>query len=101
MTLPEAMYCMSSYLPDTPDNHCEKCPYYQSEKFVIDGKTFYKCKEQDAHRIVLNELNRISQERNNKKVISLGGSSNGKTEQLLHVNGGSEGTRMVNDSKTR
>ena len=51
---------------------CEKCPYYRSEKVVIDGHEFYKCKEQEAHAIaytyILNNENA-----KNRKVINLGG----------------------------
>lgn len=89
MTITEAMYCMQTYFSD--DVECEKCPYYRSEKIVIDGVEFYKCKEQEAHELVYKEI-RENNMRNNKKVINLGGSNNGKTEQLLHVNGGSERT---------
>lgn len=70
MTLEEAMYCISTYYSEA--NQCEKCPYYRSEKVVIDGHEFYKCKEQEAHAIaytyILNNENA-----KNRKVINLGG----------------------------
>ncbi len=68
MTLTEAMYCMESYYKD--DSPCELCPYYRSEKVVIDGSEFYKCKEQEAHELVFKYI-AAAERSNNTKVISL------------------------------
>ena len=107
MTLPEALYCMRTYF-DNDDTLCEKCPFYRSEKVVIDGKELYKCKEQEAHELVYSTLNndnlnndKLYLNLSNKRVIKIGGSNNGKTEQLLHINGGTERTGVANDTKTR
>lgn len=68
MTLTEAMYCMESYYKD--NSPCELCPYYRSEKVVIDGSEFYKCKEQEAHELVFKYI-AAAERSKNTKVISL------------------------------
>ena len=75
MTLTEAMYCMESYYKD--DSPCELCPYYRSEKVVIDGREFYKCKEQEAHELVFKYI-AAAERSKNTKVISLSPTSSSK-----------------------
>ena len=77
MTIPEALYCMRTYFSD--EDLCEKCPYYRSEKVEIDGTVFYKCKEQEAHKIVWEAMH-SNIKSSNKKVISLGNNSSSRKE---------------------
>ena len=43
----------------------------------------------------------VLDDESNKRVIKIGGINNGETEQLLHINGGTERTGVANDTKTR
>ena len=56
MTLEEAIYCMTSYLPDTDVEHCEQCPYKASVQ--IDKRTF-TCKSSEAHRMAIEALKQM------------------------------------------
>lgn len=51
MTIPEAIYCMESYLPESKDS-CIRCKYYGSKK---EG-SIYVCKSSEAHKIAIEAL---------------------------------------------
>ena len=53
MTGEEAIYCLKSYQPDSPDDMCLKCPYYGS---IQVDKNQYICKSNVARDLAIKAL---------------------------------------------
>ena len=54
MTRKEAIYCLTSYQPDSPDGMCYKCKYYGTVK----EEGGYTCASAEARRMAIKALER-------------------------------------------
>ena len=52
MKIPEAIYCMNSYIDDPSNDHCTNCPYYGS----VPVENGYICKSGTAHKMAAKAL---------------------------------------------
>ena len=51
MTIDEAIYCMTSYLPDERVDHCTNCKYYETDL----------CKSSEAHLLAITALKQMKE----------------------------------------
>lgn len=63
MTIDEAIFCMTSYLPDSDDYMCRECPYYGS----VPYKGVFVCRSSEAHKLAIKALKEVKKMKESRK----------------------------------
>ena len=66
MSVDEAIYCMTSYLPDNSVEHCTNCPYYKIKEQHFGDQCFYVCRSSEAHKLAIKALKKLKEMEENK-----------------------------------
>ena len=61
MSVDEAIYCMTSYLPDNSVEKCVNCPYYGIKEQHFGDQCFYVCRSDEAHELAIKALQKLKE----------------------------------------